>query len=303
MNFFSFLLLELPDIFIIEMDPSQQSKFMCKEEDEDCLREMTMKDRLKTEDESHSSDVAEDGESAFISVKEEPIDDVGTQNWSVDMAGDSFCSGVKEEPDCQETHVSDPLRAVTKKCRKDSGDGANLAFRGDSVIIKSLHKCPKCGAGFYSLEHLDNHMESHWKEKPYVCNYCWKPFATKISLTNHEKLHTEERRLCEKCGQTFSTKDLLSNHMRKHTGDEPYVCSHCGKKFTRNCYLTAHLKVHFKEQPLECKKCSKAFSYYASFMKHKQSHNKEKPFECSHCGKSFSQTPYLAQHMRVHMSK
>ena len=290
------------------MDPSLHSKFMCKEEDENGLHEMTIKDRIKTEDESHSSDVAEDDESAFISVKEEPIDDVSAENWSVDVTGDTSCSGVKEEPHCQETTVRDPLRAVTKKCRKDSGNGANLVFPGDSVIFKSLHKCPECGAGFNSLDQLDNHMENHWKEKPFVCNYCWKPFNQKKLLAQHQKIHTEERHFCEKCGKSFSHKTTFNDHMRKHRGDEPFACSHCGKKFTRKCHLTVHLKVHCRGLPLECRKCSKAFSDCASFMEHKQNqhkqiHDKEKPFVCSHCGKSFSQTPYLAQHMRVHMSK
>ena len=303
MDFFFFLLLKLSDIFIIEMDPSLQSKFICKEEEEDGLCEMTVKDQLKIEDESHSSDVAEDSESTFISVKEEPIDDIGTQNWSVDVISDSSCSGVKEEPYCQETIVKDPLRAVTTDCREDSGSGANVCFQGESVVAKSLHKCPECGDAFYYLDQLDSHMEKHCKRKPYVCSYCSEPFAEKYLLDSHKKIHTEERYLCEKCGKSFARKTYLNNHMRNHSGEKPFVCSYCGKKFIRSWYLISHVKVHTKELPFECKKCRKTFSNEAWFNQHLLTHNKEKPYVCSHCGKSFSHAPYLAQHMRVHISK
>ena len=273
---------------------------MCKEEDEDGLHEMTIKDQLKTEDESHSSDVAEDDESAFISVKEEPIDGVSAENWSIDMTSDTSCSDVKEEPHCQETTVRDPLRAVTTVSHEGSGGGANRSVEGDSVVTKRLHKCPECGAGFYSLDQLDDHMENHWKEKPFVCNYCWKPFAQKNLLAQHKKIHTKERHFCEKCGKSFSGK-TIDAHMRNHSGDKPFVCTYCGKKFAMKSYLSTHVKIHFQE--LKCKKCEKNFSNEARFNQHMHTHDKEEPYVCSHCGKSFSQTPYLAQHMRVHISK
>ena len=284
------------------MDPSLHSEFICKEEDEDGLQ-TTAKDQLKSTDDSYSSSIAEDSEFAFISVKEEPIDDVGTQNWSVDVTSDGSCSGVKEEPHCQETTVTDPLRTVTIKCRKDSGSGADMILQRNSVATKSLHKCPECGVGFYSLDQLDNHMENHWKEKPYLCDYCWKPFTQKYLRDCHKKIHTEERYICEKCGKSFKSKRFFNCHMQKHNGDAHFVCSYCGKKFTKNSLLNSHINIHTKELPFKCKKCGKAFPNEVRFNQHMRTHNREKLYACSHCGKSFSHTPYLAQHMRVHMSK
>lgn len=64
---------------------------------------------------------------------------------------------------------------------------------------KTLFKCEKC-AQFLSMSLLKQfHMTQHLIErtddkKPYMCNVCNKGFGTKISLRNHEEIHSDEKR-------------------------------------------------------------------------------------------------------------
>lgn len=64
---------------------------------------------------------------------------------------------------------------------------------------KTLFKCEKC-AQFFSMAllkqyHMSQHLIERTEEsKPFVCKICNKGFGTKISLRNHEEIHSDEKR-------------------------------------------------------------------------------------------------------------
>lgn len=65
---------------------------------------------------------------------------------------------------------------------------------------KTLFKCDKCGRFFSMLILKQIHMlQQHLDEqtadnKPFVCKICKKGFGTKVSLRNHEEIHSDEKR-------------------------------------------------------------------------------------------------------------
>ncbi|KAI0402336.1 hypothetical protein F4802DRAFT_576125 [Xylaria palmicola] len=66
-------------------------------------------------------------------------------------------------------------QSQTRRRRRD-GSSANVQQR----------LCPHCGRSFKRSEHLERHVRTHTKEKPYICH----------------------------CGSAFSRRDLLTRHMR-----------------------------------------------------------------------------------------
>ncbi|KAI0799356.1 hypothetical protein GGR55DRAFT_692674 [Xylaria sp. FL0064] len=66
-------------------------------------------------------------------------------------------------------------QSQTRRRRRD-GSSANVQQR----------LCPHCGRSFKRSEHLERHVRTHTKEKPYLCH----------------------------CGSAFSRRDLLTRHMR-----------------------------------------------------------------------------------------
>ncbi|KAI0203140.1 hypothetical protein F4808DRAFT_53626 [Astrocystis sublimbata] len=66
-------------------------------------------------------------------------------------------------------------QSQTRRRRRD-GSSSNVQQR----------LCPHCGRSFKRSEHLERHVRTHTKEKPYICH----------------------------CGSAFSRRDLLTRHMR-----------------------------------------------------------------------------------------
>lgn len=61
-------------------------------------------------------------------------------------------------------------------------------------------KCEECGNEITgSPSAMISHMRTHTKEKPFVCDYCCRPFSMKFSLNRHiNSLHAEEKLKKEK---------------------------------------------------------------------------------------------------------
>lgn len=64
---------------------------------------------------------------------------------------------------------------------------------------KTLFKCERC-ARFYSMAllkqyHMMQHVDVETEDtKPFACKTCKKRFATKMSLRNHEEIHSDKKR-------------------------------------------------------------------------------------------------------------
>lgn len=82
------------------------------------------------------------------------------------------------------------------------------------------------------------------RNRPYVCNICFKHFETPSKLARHYLIHT---------------------------GQKPYECDVCHKTFRQLVHLERHQLTH--NLPFKCSICQRHFKNLKTFVKHQQLHS------------------------------
>lgn len=114
----------------------------------------------------------------------------------------------------------------------------------------NVFKCSVCGKILGQQHLLQDHMNSHTKEKPYNCTQCGKRFVHQSTFITHLKTHTghAKERTCTVCGNVVKTR--MSVHMRSHTGERPYKCTYCPLAFSVSSSLKNHMERKHCSMPL-----------------------------------------------------
>ncbi|KAI0118411.1 amidase signature domain-containing protein [Nemania sp. FL0031] len=77
--------------------------------------------------------------------------------------------------------------------------------RGEGRIVFK-HTCSHCGRIFKRSEHLERHVRTHTKEKPFVC-HCGAAFTRRDLLTRHERIAAHETPTGADRGQSRTSQD------------------------------------------------------------------------------------------------
>lgn len=87
-------------------------------------------------------------------------------------------------------------------------------------FLVTLYCCmiPGCDKAYNTKFNLKRHLDSiHLKKKRHQCSICYRWFASKQNLSEHNNLHTGAKPFsCSICGKLFRQLSQLSLHKRKH---------------------------------------------------------------------------------------
>lgn len=107
------------------------------------------------------------------------------------------------------------------------------------------YPCPICSVVLKSASNRAAHLRRvHVKDKQCTCPVCGDKFAALDYLKSHMIKHSGENHQCQVCNKTYAWKKSLTEHMRIHNNDKRFVCVHCGKAFVQKCSLKGHVNTH-----------------------------------------------------------
>lgn len=186
--------------------------------------------------------------------------------------------------------------------------GEDLVYKGKiDVFEHKFHKkCNICKKSFFSQGGYDQHMKRHecGPDFPFICQYCGRRFAAKLSLTAHEAIHTGKTLYkCKFCPREFRNYSSHRIHTATHTGLKPYPCQYCSKSFAQMAHVQRHERTHTGHKPYACEFCNKAFAEWGTWQRHTRTHTGEKPYVCGTCGKGFIVKFALRRHLKTHRNE
>uniref|UniRef100_A0A8D0DVJ9 Zinc finger protein 292 n=1 Tax=Salvator merianae TaxID=96440 RepID=A0A8D0DVJ9_SALMN len=131
------------------------------------------------------------------------------------------------------------------KGHKDSQEAKRFLEMQSKKVI-----CQYCRRHFVSVTHLNDHLQMHCGNKPYICIQikCKASFNSYAELLSHRKEHPVFRAKCmfPKCGRVFSEAYLLYDHEAQHYNTFTCKFAGCGKVYRSQNELDKHIEDHMK---------------------------------------------------------
>lgn len=163
-------------------------------------------------------------------------------------------------------------------------------------------QCELCGRTVLDLK---SHLETHYNNKPYACDFCPRRFNTRPQLNQHRNRHTQARKYpCSYCDAVLSTWKNHDYHVKKHIvemNNLSFNCDQCDAKFKVEKNLRDHIKFkHNNMRKYQCSQCDFATINKVRLRNHVRSiHSQERPFQCPYCNfTSNSNTGYFIHFKR-----
>lgn len=191
------------------------------------------------------------------------------------------------------THETTHRQFVCGYCNKIFDTEEKLRSHINSSHYNNF-KCQKCGKQFQNSASLQQHEATH---KQYICDYCFRAYATEEILKNHINSAHNEKFRCKTCGKQLHNTSSLKAHEASH---KKYICQYCNKAYDTEKILNNHINSTHNEK-FRCQTCGKQFQNAVSLQQHDEVSHKK--YVCQYCQKALSNESLLKDHEYYHIIK
>ncbi|XP_073823862.1 uncharacterized protein isoform X2 [Musca autumnalis] len=126
----------------------------------------------------------------------------------------------------------------------------STCFLKDHEDLQQVFKCSICGLKLKTLMSLTQHEKRHTNLAKYRCRICEGFYPSKSSLKVHTKTHLSNGHLkCHQCPKIFRRRYELERHeLAVHrNGATKYKCRYCDKHFQTKQNCRCHMMTHLKQ--------------------------------------------------------
>ncbi|XP_044754249.1 zinc finger protein 236-like isoform X2 [Coccinella septempunctata] len=208
----------------------------------------------------------------------------------------SYCNKEAKKPSDLIRHIRTHTKEKPFKCQCGSSFALKSTLQSHMKVHKG-RKCEKCSKVIASAKVWKAHLRKHEinknevkqqdcldiavpsdspinrhtiiSDKPLKCQLCSSSFSKKENLSQHMRLHTDEKASkCPVCERLFTSSHTLKQHMQSHSD---FNCHLCDKKFKNESLLEQHVStIHDDSKLYDCPCCRKKFKSWIMYRKHTQ---------------------------------
>ena len=105
--------------------------------------------------------------------------------------------------------------------------------------------CDECGSNFSTRRGLEAHLQkAHGILNRFKCEKCSTYFLTEEGMKQHVAINSCKESTCPVCGKIFPCKSKLTQHMRVHSDERRHFeCVDCAKQFNHEQSLKQHIDI------------------------------------------------------------
>ena len=175
-----------------------------------------------------------------------------------------------------------------------------ITAEGVITMHRKKFECKQCQKTYFSIQTLNDHIQTKHKGIKYTCDQCDNQFTHKTSLNMHiQSKHDGIKYACDQCDYEASRQDTLTRHVKSEHEGIRYSCDQCDYQTRRKSILNEHIKSKHEGVNYACDQCDYQTARQSNLNIHIQTKHEGLKYACDQCDYQATKQSHLARHIQT----